>query len=178
MLVTTELHARVEARVAELLREVRTTHAGFPTPRIDYFDRRKAAGTANLRTNTIAFNAVLLRENTESMLHETVAHELAHLVVWYAYQQRNLAAAFKGWTKRPAPHGVEWQNVMRKLGVEPKRTHNFDCTNVRSRRVTKYTYRCACRVLQVGPVVHRKAQAGHLYRCQRCKSGITLVAAA
>ena len=156
------IKARVAARVAELTAIAQDRYPDFPAPLVAYFDGRRAAGLASPSAHRVSFNTTLLRENVASMLTETVAHEVAHLVVAHAFKQAR---------KRPRPHGREWQYVMRTLfGVEPARTHCYDMSNCNVRRQRRWIYRCDCREHAITTVLHKKIASGRsTYRCACCK---------
>lgn len=88
------------------------------------------AGLADFRRNHVRLNAVLLMENTQLFITDTIPHEVAHLVC------RNLHGA------EVASHGPEWQRVMRRFGIAPKRTHAMDTKNAVTSVV--YEFKCAC----------------------------------
>jgi len=159
-----EYTQKVDHRLGYLLAIVRQHLPDFKTPAMEYYDNKLASGSANYRTWTIRLNMVHLQENLESMLHETVAHEMAHLA----------AFAMHG---RVKPHGAEWQRIMRSwFGVEPERTHDYDCSNVKARRQTRWEADCGC------PDSHKVSTAkrnkilfkNRSYRCLTCSQLIRL----
>lgn len=83
----------------------------FTLPNISYELRSKACGKAKYSTNTIYINPVYLGSEDPAiirdMVHDTVGHELAHLVTKHIY--------------REGGHGYYWKHVMRELGLEPSR---------------------------------------------------------
>ena len=125
----------------------------FATPTIGFDLSGTTAGKAYLTRNHVQLNAVLYVENAQDFLADTIPHELAHLVAHQVYGR-----AIK-------PHGKEWQSVMRSLGVEPSRTHDYDVTNART--VTTYPYLCKCRTHAITKTRLRHARAGKL-RCNKC----------
>ena len=112
------------------------------------------------------FNMVLLRENIEHFLERTVPHECAH----------NITDILFGNVK---PHGHCWKSVMKNiLGINPKRTHDYDVTNARVYNKSKFEWKCSCRSHVVGPVKHKKMLRNKRgYFCKTCKSGIEFVKA-
>lgn len=104
----------------------------------------------------VQLNSVLFQENVQSFLQDTIPHEVAHLVTRQLYG------------RGVASHGPEWQRVMRTLGVEPRRTHQYDVSNaaVASRL---YRFSCACRTFELTPRKARAALQG-LRACRQCKS--------
>lgn len=76
---------------------------------IEFDDRLGAAlGLCDLRAGRILLSAVLLLPENERLLHETLCHEAAHLVVYLRYGTG------------VAEHGPEWQETMRKAGYPPR----------------------------------------------------------
>ncbi|HWJ06018.1 MAG TPA: SprT-like domain-containing protein [Steroidobacteraceae bacterium] len=163
-----ELKARLEVRVEECHRLVAAVHPHFPKVSCNLFSRRRAAGLAFGNEHRIALNEVLLRENPDAMLRDTVAHEFAHIVVWWRYlEDRKLDPA----TAPPSAHGAEWQAVMRDLfAVEPKRCHRFDTSNTGARIQRRWEYRCRCQSHLLTTSKHKRAQSGASYVCQDCKT--------
>ena len=127
------------------------------TPIILFSKRGKVAGTANFGKWTLNFNKVLMEENPETFINQTVPHECAHLIA------RLL-------NKNIKPHGREWQNVIITLGGNPKRCHSYDTSNSAVYHKTKYLYKCDCQNHVVGPTVHKKMNDGIKYNCRGCKS--------
>jgi SprT protein len=166
-----EIKARLELRVEECHRLVTFVHPEFPKVACTLFSRRRAAGLAFGNEHRIALNEVLLRENPEPMLRDTVAHEFAHIVVWWRYlgQKRHDPA-----TLPPSAHGTEWQSVMREVfAVEPIRCHRFDTSNTGARIQRRWEYRCRCQEHLLTTSKHKRAQSGASYVCQDCKSELT-----
>lgn len=136
-------------------------------PAVVYAVGGATAGTANHRTYTIDINPVLLMENLDDMIDNTVPHELAHLACHTIYPEAyqssvRMVMGRRGWqmrrTKREI-HGWQWQEIMRVLGADPARTHKYDVSNV-SHRKARYEYRCSgCEhVMQIGPKIHKQLQ--------------------
>jgi len=61
----------------------------------------------------IRLNSVYLMGQPDEFIQDVVAHEYAHLAAW---RRRGLNIK---------PHGVEWQNMMLQIGVEPTRTYDW-----------------------------------------------------
>jgi SprT protein len=166
------LEGAVDARLSTLLARIQARLAGLghpplPRPRLGFFDHRLDAGRATPPDSArgpglIELNRVYLARDPEAMLRETVAHELAHLVVFHLHPYR-----------RVSPHGALWQRIMREwLEVEPERTHRFDTAAVRARRQRRWRYRCACREHALTTVRHRRASAGSVYLCRSCHGAL------
>jgi SprT protein len=164
---TDELKARLDLRVEECNRIVAAVHPSFPKVGCSLFSRRRAAGLAFGNDHRIALNEVLLRENPEPMLRDTVAHEFAHIVVWWRYLE---AKKLDPDTTPPSAHGEEWQAVMRDMfAVDPRRCHRFDTSNTGARVQRRWEYRCGCQSHMLTTAKHRRAQSGTSYVCHDCK---------
>lgn len=166
------IQTRVLDRVVELVALVRAVPGceSFPVPDVYFYDKRSAAGIAHTLAHRIGIHDTLLRENEASMLHETVAHEVAHLVI--AWRHRKAIDAGRN-VRRPAPHGCEWKAVMRGLfKVQPERTHNYSMANVAVRRQRRFAYACPCRVHKIATVKHNKILRGARLICTSCRSPI------
>ncbi len=164
------LRSRLDARMAECQQMVSAIHTDFPTVDYTLFTRRRAAGLAFGNEHRIALNEVLLRENPEPMLRDTVAHEFAHIVVWWRYlQQTHRSAHEELAVAPPRAHGTEWQTVMRYVfHVEPSRCHRFDTSNTGARVQRRWEYRCGCQMHLITTAKHKRAQAGARYVCADC----------
>lgn len=178
MHVTAEMEAKVNAKIRECIAIANKRYnidMKFPT--VVYQKRGTTAGTANYRTWTIDINPVLLVENFDDMLADTVPHETAHLITELVYPH----AHRRTYGQKRSPHGTEWQSVMRVLGCEPSRTHSYDTTNARVREKVSYDYKCDCcgEVLKLGPKRHAKQQQIPGYythsSCGRTRGKLTLV---
>jgi SprT protein len=171
-----ELAAAVTERLDGLLARTEAPlrrHRAPPLPRptVVFFDHRLDAGRAVPPARVgdpgvLEVNAVYLRRHPEAMLRETLAHELAHLVVFHLRPRR-----------RTPPHGALWQRIMREwFGVEPERTHRFGTEGVRARRQRRWRYRCGCTEHVLTTVRHNRVRAGQRYLCRRCRGALEYLA--
>jgi SprT protein len=105
---------------AKLAREIRVEW----NPRL-----RTAAGRADYREKLISLNP-LLHDHGEDEIDRTLRHELAHLL-----------AQFRAGRRRVSPHGPEWRQTCRDLGIgDEARCHKLPfATKVYRRR---YVYSC------------------------------------
>lgn len=136
----------------------------FRKPRVRFDKRGTTAGTANSAKWELNFNMVLLNENVEHFVKQTVAHEVAHLVDHQVFDSHALRFDSRGRRKKRQPHGPNWKRVMMILGVPAKRCHNMDVSNARvARRKTEtFDYHCSgCnKTLPMGKIRHNKQQSG------------------
>ena len=130
-----------------------------------HFDLRgRAAGMYMVRQGNrrIRYNPYIFAKYFSSSLRTTVPHEVAHYVTDKLYGLDNIR-----------PHGLEWQQVMRALGVTPRATGNYDLSGVPVRRQRRFSYSCECREHQLSCVRHNKIQRRTArYICQFCGSSI------
>jgi len=114
-------------------------------------------------------NMALAKDNLEDYLNQTVPHEFSHYIV--------RAVAAKNIFGRPKSHGQEWKNVMiRVFGLDPKRCHSYDVSQVRQRHGNYYEYKCACKTFKLGSVRHHRLQVNpNRYWCPNCKGHLTFI---
>ena len=98
--------------------------------RVEWNPRLKTcAGRADYRSRLISLNPLLILHPAE--IDRTFRHELAHI----------LAQFRAGHRRRILPHGIEWQQACRDLGVaDEKRCHNLPFPA--SERARPYLYKC------------------------------------
>ncbi|TLX59592.1 SprT family zinc-dependent metalloprotease [Stutzerimonas nosocomialis] len=133
----------------------------FARPEVSLKLRGQKAGVAHLQQNLLRFNAQLYEQNREHFLHQTVAHEVAHLV------------AHQLFGPHIRPHGEEWQLIMRGVyELPPDRCHTYE---VPRRRGTRYLYRCDCAEQEFAFTAQRHALVakGRRYICRRCRATLT-----
>ncbi len=95
---------------------------------------RSTAGTAHSAKSLITLNP-RLREFGDAEIDRTLRHELAHLLAHHRAGRRRIS-----------PHGREWQQACRDLGLtDEKRCHDL-------------------------PLPRRQMNARHFYRCPHCAS--------
>ncbi len=97
--------------------------------RVEWNPRLKScAGRADYRSRLISLNPLLIHHPAE--IDRTFRHELAHIL-----------AQFRAGHRRILPHGIEWQQACRDLGVaDEKRCHNLPFPA--SERARPYLYKC------------------------------------
>jgi len=138
MLVTPEVKNRVSTKLAECV-AIASSHFNIDIkmPTIVYKKRGTTAGTASYYTNTIDLNPTLLMSNIEAFMKRTVPHEMAHLITGVVYPHTNSRVC----GGKRSPHGSEWKSVMRVLGADPSRCHNYDTSAIK-KRSSSYEYIC------------------------------------
>jgi SprT protein len=130
----------------------------FKRPVVSLKLRGQKAGVAHLHENMLRFNPQLFRENAEDFLKQTVPHEVAHLVAHQLFGDTI------------APHGEEWQLIMRGVyELPPNRCHSYQ---VQRRQVMRYIYRCPCADsdFPFSAQRHGMVRQGRRYVCRSCRS--------
>jgi predicted SprT family Zn-dependent metalloprotease len=90
---------------------------------------RTTAGQAYYAKSLVRMNPKLMRFGMEEV-EKTLRHELAHLVARYRAGRRQIA-----------PHGAEWRQACRDLGLEDeKRCHDLPLPRTRQR--ARHQYQC------------------------------------
>jgi SprT protein len=150
-----DLIARCEEALSLRLQQAeQALQQSWPRPALRYTQRGKAAGTAHLQRWEIRLNPLLLVENQALFLHEVIAHELAHLLVFARHG-------------RCAPHGHHWQVMMQQVfGLAPRVTHRLDISTLQG---PLFPYRCGCQEHRLSLRRHNKVQRGQSrYLCRHC----------
>ena len=146
----------LETKARELLRSHDANRIATQL-RVEWNSRLKtAAGRADYRQKLISLNPRLSEHPAE--IDRTLRHELAHLL-----------AQFRAGRRRILPHGEEWREACRDLGIKgERRCHNLPFP-VR-RYVARFVYRCRnCR--QEFPRVRRVRRAVACLACCRAHNG-------
>jgi SprT protein len=168
MHVSAELKARVEKELARHVSNARFLWGrDFKMPEVRYDVRGTVAGYANLASNTIRLNPVLLNENVDAFIARTVPHEFAHLVD-YVLNPGN----FSMYRSKRSVHGPSWKRIMRDLGCDPSRCHTYDTTNAR-KNTKAFIWVCShCgEKIRLGPKRHEKMASGRArYWSLACRS--------
>ena len=125
--------------------------------RVEWNPRLKTcAGRADYRSRLISLNPLLIHHPAE--IDRTFRHELAHIL-----------AQFRAGHRRMLPHGIEWQQACRDLGVaDEKRCHNLPFPA--SERARPHLYKCPnCK--RDFPRVRRIKRAVACLACCRAHNG-------
>jgi SprT protein len=153
-----------EARAAERTRALLALGATLiqrrvPGPQLRFDLRGQAAGQFRIDAAgrpAIRYNADLMARHEEEFLAQTVPHEVAH---YLAYLRHGRAIR---------PHGPQWQTLMRGLGADPRRCHDFDVSDLSARRLQRYAYHCRCAEHELTSIRHRRTLRGATYLCRAC----------
>jgi len=113
----------------------------------------------------IRYNQIIFSRYFEDSLINTVAHEVAHYVVYSVWG-----------IKKVKPHGKEWKKIMALFGVEPDVTSNYDVKDLPLHRQKQFKYTCGCMVHQLSTTRHNKVQKKKaVYKCRKCLQSLYVV---
>lgn len=117
-------------------------------------------GKAYIRYNEIIFSSYF-----EDSITHTVAHEVAHYVVYSMHK----------WN-RVKPHGAEWQSVMAMFGVPADVTSKYDISLLPLKQQRRHGYVCDCMSHQLSTTRHNKVQNKKtVYHCKKCMQPLRYV---
>ena len=151
---------QIQRIVEERVRVICDRH-GIRIPLVGFDLRGRAAGQAIWPSNRIRLNWVLLQDNLPAFLENVIPHELCHL--WH----RQLGVADR-------PHGQFWQGLMRQMGAEPNRCHDFKVED-QARQQRQFIYHCQCGPHSLSARRHNRIQRGEAaYFCKRCRTSLSL----
>ncbi len=156
--MSSDLH-QIQQRVIELYALAEQLFQRcFRKPYLRLDLKGETAGQAWIEKRHLRFNPVLMKENREHFLKQTVAHEVAHLLAYDIYGSRI------------RPHGREWQSVMSNVFQLPAdRCHSYN-TQKSSRRNWLYQCQCQGKTIPLGTTRHNRSQKGTVYLCTTCKT--------
>jgi len=129
----------------------------------------KTLGQANYKYNKIRLNENLLEEFGEKYINEVVVHEFAHFIVIKLYP-KGINDRTK---KRVMPHGKEFKQVCRVLGIKGKATTDIfsDSKTLKSKNTKKV--KCSCREHEVSTRLFNKiVKNSHCRVCAFCGEGL------
>ncbi len=75
----------------------------------------------------LTVSPILYPENVEKFLAVTIAHEVAHFIIFIQYDNK----------KRPPNHGKEWKAVMKKLGAFDTTYHKYNVDTIKKMKDKK-----------------------------------------
>jgi|SRR5271157_174749 len=169
MFVTQKVKDRVSLKVGECIAKAdKYFNKKHQVPQIQYTVRGTTAGQAS-GSWMVNFNPILLMENIEDFMTDTIPHEVAHCIDSANGRDDNAMWRFMAGKKRSV-HGDSWKRIMRMLGADPDRCHTYDVKNAQVKVKAKYDYRCGgCnQSFLVSSVLHNKMQRGQHRWCRKC----------
>ena len=159
-----DLKIKVNQRIDEL-DEMTTRKWGsgaVPEVSLDYGLKGHVGGRANYLKEEIQINYYLLDKYEDDYIEQTIGHEYAHLVAWKYFGRAVIGK----------PHGRHWKAIMRSLGLEPKRCHNYETKAARRTR----THSCECsrcgKRFELSTIRFNRILRGTRYLCPKCKGRI------
>ncbi|MCF6262079.1 MAG: SprT-like domain-containing protein [Xanthomonadales bacterium] len=174
MLISTAQQQQVTNKTrAVILQANHLLTKNFPQVEVLFDLRGRSAGQFRVRRQVceIRFNPQVFALYFTDNLINTVPHEVAHYLIYLMYPRRRQGL------RKVKPHGVEWRELMAKLGADASVCHNYDLTNIPQRREQHFSYSCNCREHQVSCRRHNKIQAGRgRYYCRYCKAVLKMSA--
>jgi SprT protein len=145
----------------------------IPNPRVEFTLRGKVAGCVSFNGDDahINFNKVLLQENFDDFIEQTIPHEVSHYIVFKLYGHQ-----YNKTRTRRVVHGPDWKYTMRFFGCDPKLYHSYSTKNSTVRKLKTFTYRCSCSEVELTSIRHNRVQKGTAkYRCSKCKTRLEYV---
>ena len=131
----------------------------------DLYGRSAGMYKVNMGKRVIRFNPYHFAKYSEENINETIPHEVAHYISDQVYGIKNIR-----------PHGKEWQAIMLKFGVEPKRTFSYSLEGIPTKQHKRYQYSCGCMEFSITTrrhnlILNKKAE----YSCRECGKKIKLL---
>lgn len=140
--------------------------------RVDYSLRGTRAGTALSRRkfgrvsikpseNIIRLNLGMLQDPIlhDDMVNDTVAHELAHIVCHHLHPKAR-------------GHNQWWRSIALTLAGTGKRTHDYDVSAHRIRKMKRFQYQCSnpqcAKDYELSAIRHNRVLRGASYYCAVC----------
>lgn len=157
--VTPQIRSAVVARINELVTQAQGLGAAVSTPMVDYSLRGTTGG--KMGRGVMYINVVLMQENWDDYVKNTIGHEFAHHICQQLYPFERVG------------HGHKWKHWMYRLGLDASRCHSYDVENAQVKKKAKYQYHCGgCKKdIFMGPVRHKKMVSGRTrYWCSSCGS--------
>jgi len=112
----------------------------------------------------INLNMGFVAKYAQDMIEQTVPHEVAHC--WLTAQRhpshvRQPQISYFCRTRR-SPHGPEFMRVLGELGGRMERTHNYDVTDVQTKKQNRWEWKCkGCgKIFNVTTTLHNKMLRG------------------
>ncbi len=127
---------------------------------VEFFDNpnKLVSGYAYPLKNLVMFNLAVARINSDKF-HETVIHEIAHLVTEKVFPKAKQA------------HGPEFKRVDLILGGRGKRCSENYAIPERTKKRKTVDYKCHCGIIQMSMIRHNRILAKEAaYRCTKCAS--------
>ena len=113
----------------------------------------------------IRYNEMIFSAYFDDALINTVAHEVAHYVVFSVWGLNSVK-----------PHGREWKQVMTLLGVKAEVTSRYNVEHIPLHQQRRHEYSCACMHHLLSTTRHNKVQSSKaVYSCKKCRQPLKLL---
>jgi SprT protein len=149
----------VQAKIVECITTIENKIEGTKiSPPVVLYDLKGHTAGQAIGGHTIRLNLELLNGvNRNTMLNQTLPHEMAHIAVAQL------------WPKENDHHGPYWQFMMEHvLELPAERCHQYETKAARVRK-KEYAYDCGCdEPHMVTKTIHTRIQMGKKYRCKKC----------
>lgn len=133
--VSPSIKIRVLEKVIECITKLEKHYAvKLRRPKLLFEKRGTVAAVANSDNWYINLNPILLNENVDEFIENTIPHEICHLVCDEVYPSQRYSRNI---------HGPRWREMMGILGAQAEAFHTYDVTNSRLPH-TNTVYRYAC----------------------------------
>lgn len=173
LVVSSELQKKVETMVLDCMSKVQRIYGQEKVgevPKIIFSKKGRSAGSVSYNSisgeSFININPILLNENVDYIINQTVPHEVAHII------------AFSIFGVGIKPHGYEWKRIMWLLNKDPNRCHTLSTQTIKAMRKSterkKHVYTCnSCeKDYIVSSVIHNRIVQGKRYCCPTCKNSV------
>lgn len=134
-------------------------------PEIKFTKRGKCAGCVSYVNGEVFFNfnMVLLRENFNDFLSQTVPHEVSHFIVYLLFGHQYTKGG------KRIIHGKDWKNVMSFFGCSSERCHSYNTSKSSVRKLKTFKYKCGCSTHILTSIRHNRIKKGtSSYCCSVC----------
>jgi SprT protein len=167
-MITLEMKYLVNDKITECIKKFKDK-TGFTLefPDIRYDLKGCTAGQAHYgkyqEDAYIRLNSSIFKDNTDKFVERTVPHEVAHLLARYYFLKMGIY--------KIKPHGKEWRNIMKILGVNNiTRCHSYTIKEDQRKRQQRYSYKCNCKTFALSSTRHNRILKGKCYICTDCRN--------
>jgi len=143
----------------------------FPEVDVLFDLRGRSAGQFRVRSRQceIRYNPQVFGLYFDDNLINTVPHEVAHYIIFLMYPRRRRGV------RKVKPHGVEWRELMTKLGADASVCHNYNLAQIPQRKEQRFNYSCDCKQHQISCRRHNKIQSCRAsYSCRSCNAELRI----
>ena len=141
---------------------------GWAAPPMSFKSNKgRSAGKCSVNRLTgkisLSFNyGIASHPDNFELFRKTVAHEFAHAVDWYNFDNLN--------------HGIRWKRIFASFGYTPDRCHNYNMESAKLNKRSYVHYTCGCKdyTHNITKRMHSSiAQGKKVLSCRTCGTFIT-----